>query len=156
MIDRVAWNYSFFLVAVKVMQSDRMYIRWVTHIYAQDRICIAWIKMWKYCFLGLIVGCALTGTLIHGQDDQLGVQIWIFEKSSFFRSFIDDFVADASLSLSSFVSEFISIDCGIADGSLYIDPITGIIYSSDAGFVDSGANKSISVTFQNNSLERQF
>lgn len=30
--------------------------------------------MWKYCFLGLIVGCALTGTLIHGQD-QLGVQI---------------------------------------------------------------------------------
>ncbi|GJW29918.1 leucine-rich repeat transmembrane protein kinase protein, partial [Tanacetum coccineum] len=38
---------------------------------------------------------------------------------------------------------FISIDCGIGEGSTYIDNITGINYVSDVDFVDSGESHNI-------------
>ncbi|KAA8536751.1 hypothetical protein F0562_029229 [Nyssa sinensis] len=51
---------------------------------------------------------------------------------------------------------FISIDCGIPENSNYADEKTGIYYSSDAGFIDSGESKIISPEFRTYSPARQF
>ncbi|KAA8536745.1 hypothetical protein F0562_029223 [Nyssa sinensis] len=51
---------------------------------------------------------------------------------------------------------FISIDCGIPENSNYADEETGIYYSSDAGFIDSGESKIISPEFRTYSPARQF
>lgn len=50
---------------------------------------------------------------------------------------------------------FISIDCGIPEGSSYKDGITEINYISDSTFTDSGVNGNISPEFRINSLEQQ-
>ncbi|KAJ9692162.1 hypothetical protein PVL29_011302 [Vitis rotundifolia] len=42
---------------------------------------------------------------------------------------------------------FISIDCGIAEGSDYKDKTTGLLYTSDAKFIDTGINGKISSKF---------
>lgn len=41
------------------------------------------------------------------------------------------------------VSAFISIDCGLAANASYTEESTGIIYISDAAFIDSGISESI-------------
>ncbi|KAM4111032.1 hypothetical protein ACJW30_05G037200 [Castanea mollissima] len=51
---------------------------------------------------------------------------------------------------------FISIDCGIPDGSSYKDGITEINYTSDTTFTETGVNGNISVEYRSNSLEQQF
>ncbi|KAM7468977.1 hypothetical protein LguiA_007160 [Lonicera macranthoides] len=43
---------------------------------------------------------------------------------------------------------FISIDCGIPEGSNYTDAITGIQYISDKGFIDTGLSRTISPEFK--------
>ncbi|KAI3796349.1 hypothetical protein L1987_39019 [Smallanthus sonchifolius] len=48
-------------------------------------------------------------------------------------------------------SGFISIDCGITEGSTYTDKKTGINYVSDAGFIDSGTE--ILSTFKSDTLD---
>ncbi|XP_010541120.1 PREDICTED: putative leucine-rich repeat receptor-like protein kinase At2g19210 [Tarenaya hassleriana] len=53
-------------------------------------------------------------------------------------------------------SGFVSIDCGIPDGSSYNDEKTDIKYVSDSGFVESGTSKNISVQFRASNVERQF
>ncbi|KAJ0837708.1 putative transferase [Helianthus annuus] len=53
-------------------------------------------------------------------------------------------------------SGFISIDCGITEGSDYTDKRTGINYVSDAGFIDSGINQEISSTSKSDTLDIQF
>nr|GMC70911.1 putative leucine-rich repeat receptor-like protein kinase At2g19210 [Ipomoea batatas] len=53
-------------------------------------------------------------------------------------------------------SGFVSIDCGLPEGSNYTDPITGISYVSDAGFADSGTLNNISSTYVTADLIRQF
>nr|GMC73183.1 putative leucine-rich repeat receptor-like protein kinase At2g19210 [Ipomoea batatas] len=53
-------------------------------------------------------------------------------------------------------SGFVSIDCGLPEGSNYTDPITGIRYVSDAGFADSGTLNNISSTYVTGDLIRQF
>ncbi|KAD4982877.1 hypothetical protein E3N88_19548 [Mikania micrantha] len=52
-------------------------------------------------------------------------------------------------------SGFISIDCGIAEGSNYTDKKTGINYVSDAGFIESGKNQEILSTYKSNTLDFQ-
>ncbi|XP_059638957.1 putative leucine-rich repeat receptor-like protein kinase At2g19210 [Cornus florida] len=56
----------------------------------------------------------------------------------------------------SFFSAFISLDCGISENSSYTDQTTGIRYSSDAAFIDTGVSKTISPEFKKNSLYQQF
>ncbi|XP_068652676.1 putative leucine-rich repeat receptor-like serine/threonine-protein kinase At2g19230 [Aristolochia californica] len=52
---------------------------------------------------------------------------------------------------------FISIDCGIPVGSNYTDSETGIFYTSDAGFVQSGENREFpSSNLVASSLKRQY
>nr|GMC74841.1 putative leucine-rich repeat receptor-like protein kinase At2g19210 [Ipomoea batatas] len=53
-------------------------------------------------------------------------------------------------------SGFVSIDCGLPEGSNYTDPITGIRYVSEAGFADSGTLNNISSTYVTGDLIRQF
>ncbi|XP_077217307.1 putative LRR receptor-like serine/threonine-protein kinase At1g05700 isoform X2 [Tasmannia lanceolata] len=50
---------------------------------------------------------------------------------------------------------FISIDCGLAEGSGYKDDETTIDYSSDTDFIEAGVNKNISSSFISTSLQRQ-
>ncbi|KAM7468973.1 hypothetical protein LguiA_007156 [Lonicera macranthoides] len=45
-------------------------------------------------------------------------------------------------------SGFISIDCGIPEGSNYTDAITGIQYISDKGFINTGLSKTVSPEFK--------
>ncbi|XP_015068470.1 probable LRR receptor-like serine/threonine-protein kinase At1g05700 [Solanum pennellii] len=52
-------------------------------------------------------------------------------------------------------SGFISIDCGIPQGSNYTDVATGLQYVSDSGFVDTGSNATISSEFHSDDLEQQ-
>ncbi|KAA8539776.1 hypothetical protein F0562_026468 [Nyssa sinensis] len=52
-------------------------------------------------------------------------------------------------------SGFISIDCGLAEDSNYTDDTTGIAYSTDAAFIDTGLSNSILSEFITNSLELQ-
>ena len=54
------------------------------------------------------------------------------------------------------VSGFINIDCGIAENTSYTDKTTGLNYVSDTAFVDTGVSKSISLQYNNGSLEQQF
>lgn len=54
-----------------------------------------------------------------------------------------------------FLSGFISIDCGISEDSSYTDQVTGIYYTSDATFIDTGISNSISPEFKTNSLPQQ-
>ncbi|MQM14805.1 hypothetical protein Taro_047740, partial [Colocasia esculenta] len=44
---------------------------------------------------------------------------------------------------------FISIDCGIPEGKTHVDPATGIVYSSDEGYVGTGENGIVSSGFSN-------
>ncbi|KAH7866404.1 hypothetical protein Vadar_019960 [Vaccinium darrowii] len=50
---------------------------------------------------------------------------------------------------------FISIDCGIPEGSNYTDKVTNISYTSDAGYVDTGTNHSISSVYLRAAASRQ-
>ncbi|KAD6118658.1 hypothetical protein E3N88_09929 [Mikania micrantha] len=50
-------------------------------------------------------------------------------------------------------SGFISIDCGIPEGSKYTDKRTGITYVSDAGFVEGGVSSDISATYNYDGLD---
>ncbi|XP_020264928.1 probable LRR receptor-like serine/threonine-protein kinase At1g05700 isoform X2 [Asparagus officinalis] len=50
---------------------------------------------------------------------------------------------------------FISIDCGIEKDRFYYDDSTGIPYTSDAQFIDSGVNNNISQDYITNSLPAQ-
>ncbi|KAD4982871.1 hypothetical protein E3N88_19542 [Mikania micrantha] len=52
-------------------------------------------------------------------------------------------------------SGFISIDCGIAEGSTYTDEKTGINYVSDTGFIDSGKNQEVLSAYKSNTLDFQ-
>ena len=51
---------------------------------------------------------------------------------------------------------FVSIDCGLPDGSRYIDETTDINYISDVEFVETGTSHSIDTEFRTSSLEIQF
>ena len=53
-----------------------------------------------------------------------------------------------------FVSDFISIDCGLTANSSYAEATTGINYISDAAFIDTGVSKNISTEFKG-SLQQQ-
>ncbi|KAM7468857.1 hypothetical protein LguiA_007040 [Lonicera macranthoides] len=52
-------------------------------------------------------------------------------------------------------SGFISIDCGIPEGSNYTDAITGIQYVSDKGFIDTGLSRTTSPEFEVNEIRVQ-
>uniref|UniRef100_M0ZRU5 Nodulation receptor kinase n=1 Tax=Solanum tuberosum TaxID=4113 RepID=M0ZRU5_SOLTU len=52
-------------------------------------------------------------------------------------------------------SGFVSIDCGIPQGTDYTDIATGLQYVSDSGFIDTGSNAFISSEFQADGLEQQ-
>lgn len=45
-------------------------------------------------------------------------------------------------------SGFISVDCGISDGSSYTDETTGISYLSDTNFIETGENSDLSPEFK--------
>ncbi|KAJ0785829.1 putative non-specific serine/threonine protein kinase [Helianthus annuus] len=51
---------------------------------------------------------------------------------------------------------FISIDCGIPEGSKYTDKKTGITYVSDAGFIESGISGDILPEYNYGSLDLHF
>ncbi|XP_044479467.1 putative leucine-rich repeat receptor-like serine/threonine-protein kinase At2g19230 [Mangifera indica] len=51
---------------------------------------------------------------------------------------------------------FISIDCGISENSGYTDKLTGLNYTSDAIFIETGVSKNISPEYTNITLEQQF
>lgn len=87
----------------------------------------------------------------NAQIDQSGIYNFIIQLiyifcSIFFRILIY---------ILQFYSGFISIDCGIPQGSNYTDPTTGLQYVSDSGFIDTGSNATISSEFQANGLEQQ-
>lgn len=52
-------------------------------------------------------------------------------------------------------TDFISIDCGLPEDSNYSDGKTGIPYSTDANFIDSGENSNIARDYISDSLDRQ-
>lgn len=51
---------------------------------------------------------------------------------------------------------FISIDCGIAAGSTYVDPTTNIPYVSDTPYIDAGVNQNISAAYVTNFMGRRY
>ncbi|KAL5757687.1 hypothetical protein ACOSP7_020298 [Xanthoceras sorbifolium] len=51
-------------------------------------------------------------------------------------------------------SGFISLDCGLPENSKYTDDTTGINYTSDADFIDTGTGNSILPEFQNNTKQQ--
>ncbi|KAF7843440.1 LRR receptor-like serine/threonine-protein kinase IOS1 [Senna tora] len=51
---------------------------------------------------------------------------------------------------------FISIDCGLGDKQTYIDEATGLSYTSDDKFIDTGENHRILPEYKAKSPERQF
>ncbi|XP_044479466.1 putative leucine-rich repeat receptor-like protein kinase At2g19210 [Mangifera indica] len=53
-------------------------------------------------------------------------------------------------------SGFVSIDCGISENSGYTDKLTGLNYTSDATFIETGVSKNISPEYTNITLEQQF
>ncbi|XP_021890268.1 probable LRR receptor-like serine/threonine-protein kinase At1g05700 [Carica papaya] len=53
-------------------------------------------------------------------------------------------------------SGFISIDCGLPNGSTYKDEKTGINYISDADFIETGKIKEISSKFKTDTLEKRY
>ncbi|KAK0598006.1 hypothetical protein LWI29_030731 [Acer saccharum] len=53
-------------------------------------------------------------------------------------------------------SGFISIDCGLPENSGYMDKKTGINYTSDATFTETGVSYNISSEYNSNTLEQQF
>nr|GFB81184.1 leucine-rich repeat transmembrane protein kinase protein [Tanacetum cinerariifolium] len=53
-------------------------------------------------------------------------------------------------------SGFISIDCGIAQGTNYTDSKTGLNYVSEAGFIESGVSQKILPTYNSPKLAIQF
>ncbi|KAE9467882.1 hypothetical protein C3L33_00208, partial [Rhododendron williamsianum] len=50
---------------------------------------------------------------------------------------------------------FISIDCGISEGSDYKDESTTISYTSDAGYIDTGTNHNISSDYMSADVSRR-
>ncbi|XP_042413739.1 probable LRR receptor-like serine/threonine-protein kinase At1g05700 isoform X2 [Zingiber officinale] len=50
---------------------------------------------------------------------------------------------------------FISIDCGIEDGSSYDDPITNLNYVSDSPYIDTGINANVSAAYATSAMELQ-
>ncbi|KAL8268716.1 hypothetical protein R6Q59_002514 [Mikania micrantha] len=77
-----------------------------------------------------------------------------------FRTFYSVLILQAVLTLAMVHAQddqsgFISIDCGIAEGSTYTDDTTGINYVSDAGFIDSGKNQEILSAYKSNTLDFQ-
>ncbi|KAJ6327702.1 hypothetical protein OIU78_014543 [Salix suchowensis] len=53
-------------------------------------------------------------------------------------------------------SGFISIDCGITEGSSYKDKITGLRYISDENYTDAGVNKNISPKINTTGIDKQY
>ncbi|KAF9685084.1 hypothetical protein SADUNF_Sadunf03G0017500 [Salix dunnii] len=53
-------------------------------------------------------------------------------------------------------SGFISIDCGIKEGSSYTDKITGLHYVSDENYTDAGVNKNISSKINTTGIDNQY
>ncbi|KAK1548924.1 hypothetical protein Q3G72_005052 [Acer saccharum] len=53
-------------------------------------------------------------------------------------------------------SGFISIDCGLPENSSYTDKKTGIDYTSDATFTETGVSYNISSEYNSHTLEQQF
>ncbi|KAK0596583.1 hypothetical protein LWI29_017035 [Acer saccharum] len=53
-------------------------------------------------------------------------------------------------------NDFISIDCGLPENSGYTDKKTGINYTSDATFTETGVSYNISSEYNSNTLEQQF
>ncbi|KAJ6389636.1 hypothetical protein OIU77_027874 [Salix suchowensis] len=53
-------------------------------------------------------------------------------------------------------SGFISIDCGITEGSSYNDKITGLRYISDENYTDAGVNKDISPKINKTDIDKQY
>eukprot|EP00257_Ricinus_communis_P025169 XP_025012583.1 putative leucine-rich repeat receptor-like serine/threonine-protein kinase At2g19230 [Ricinus communis] len=53
-------------------------------------------------------------------------------------------------------SGFISIDCGIEDGSSYVDENTGINYVSDAPYISSGVSERISSEINTKNIDKQY
>ncbi|XP_073006567.1 probable LRR receptor-like serine/threonine-protein kinase At4g29180 [Typha latifolia] len=49
---------------------------------------------------------------------------------------------------------FVSIDCGYPDNSTYVDSTTGITYTSDTLFIDTGANYDTSAEYRGASLSK--
>ncbi|XP_076881857.1 putative leucine-rich repeat receptor-like protein kinase At2g19210 [Bidens hawaiensis] len=82
------------------------------------------------CFLPMLILVGLVLTLVHTQDAQ-------------------------SASLFSFVAGFISIDCGIVEGSTYTDNVTNINYVSDADFIDSGEIHNILAIYNSYDVDTQ-
>ncbi|GMH17627.1 hypothetical protein Nepgr_019468 [Nepenthes gracilis] len=52
-------------------------------------------------------------------------------------------------------SGFISIDCGLSNDTIYIDKTTGLQYTSDASFIDTGSNADVSPLYQTTSNLQQ-
>ncbi|XVE51997.1 hypothetical protein DITRI_Ditri02bG0084900 [Diplodiscus trichospermus] len=50
---------------------------------------------------------------------------------------------------------FISLDCGLPKDESYTDTKTGILYDSDANFVESGKSMTLSAEFDTPSLQKQ-
>ncbi|KAF7843439.1 putative LRR receptor-like serine/threonine-protein kinase [Senna tora] len=53
-------------------------------------------------------------------------------------------------------TDFISIDCGLGGKQTYVDKATGLNYTSDDKFIDTGKSHSISPEYKAKSLEKQF
>ncbi|GKA28898.1 leucine-rich repeat transmembrane protein kinase protein [Tanacetum coccineum] len=78
-----------------------------------------------------------------------------------FRSFCFMLLAIATLPLATVHAQddqpgFISIDCGIAQGTNYTDSKTGLKYVSEAGYIESGVSQKILPTYNSPNLAIQF
>ncbi|KAG9456531.1 hypothetical protein H6P81_001039 [Aristolochia fimbriata] len=66
------------------------------------------------------------------------------------------FFVSVLLALAQAQKDFISIDCGLLEGTNYTDDGTGIFYTSDAGFIDTGENREIDSSLVSSSLAVQY
>ncbi|KAJ4829904.1 hypothetical protein Tsubulata_025133, partial [Turnera subulata] len=62
---------------------------------------------------------------------------------------------DQAGNLSLSLSGFISIDCGLPPNTSYPNSVSGLIYTSDSSYVDTGVTKSIATQFRTNSVDQQ-
>ncbi|KAJ4833372.1 hypothetical protein Tsubulata_029923, partial [Turnera subulata] len=60
-----------------------------------------------------------------------------------------------SLQVNTGLTPLVSIDCGLPPNTSYPNPVSGLIYTSDSSYADTGVSKSIATQFRTNGVDQQ-
>ncbi|KAF2301074.1 hypothetical protein GH714_019902 [Hevea brasiliensis] len=109
---------------------------------------------------GISNGCASTTSATRPTMNQVVVELnecltTEMAPTGGFNSSFEIVAVDDDL-LSEVSGDFISIDCGITDGSSYVDEITSINYVSDAPYIYTGVSENISSEINTMNMDRQY